>query len=810
MRSTTCVSVLAVCFGFVFLVAGCDRPPQSAKKSASKKQSTEQGTPKADEILRRMADYLGELPAFSCSIDALMRIQAQGMDNRVATKFTLRLERPNRFALVVDEGEMGTTIISDGKQLIQFLPMTNRYTVQEAPDDLAGLAKEGGAMGLSSMSNVIIPTSGEEFFDKLMANVKRSEYLGAEKIGEVICHHCRFYRDDFNWDIWIESGERPLVHKVVPDLSKQLAEAGEVLKDAKLEYSIAFANWNVAPKFTDADFAFTPPEGAEEVESLMAGMGGAGAPEDELHGLVGQPAPPFQTVDPDGQPIDLAAHLGKQVIMLDFWATWCGPCIDAMPEVDGVAEKFAESGLVFYAVNSGEDADTVKEFLKSAKLELPVAMDTDGKVNELYLVNGIPQTVLIGKDGKVQVVHVGFSENLGELLTKEVEELLAGKDLASEAQAKAAKAAEKRSARRGKVAVDPVGVAEAWTLPGQFDSVAVDAATNAVYAASPKGIATVNAAGELQQEVSAAGGDNLRLANLAGDAAPEMIRFRGWGPSVSAHNAAGEPLWDYSLGDGVDDVWPVDLDGDAMEEVIVGYNGGTGLHVLDQRGNPLWKFTEIGNVWHVTAGDFNNDGKPEVVTTSARGDLHVFNSTGEKAKDIDVSIYASMVRMAKLGDGPTLAIVCGSGDGGERMIAVNFEGEEKWALDLPHLDVDHTDDLAISAAPPWAAVAMRGGLVHVVDLDSARIVARAAGQGMRPQVAWLARKDQTPLLLVATGSGLNAFEISPVDVDSDVTEVEPSAAERESATSNAATATPANSDNGSGDQGPAEAAEANE
>jgi hypothetical protein len=201
-----------------------------------------------------------------------------------------------------------------------------------------------------------------------------------------------------------------------------------------------------------------------------------------------------------------------------------------------------------------------------------------------------------------------------------------------------------------------------------------------------------------------------------------------------------------------------------MDDVIIGYNGGTGLHVLDHRGAPLWKFTDIGNVWHVTAGDFNDDDKVEVVTTSARGDVHVFDSEGQKAKDIDVSIYASMVRMAKLGDGASLAIVCGSGNAAEVMIAVDFAGEEKWNLELPHLEVDHVDDLAIASTMPWAAAAMRGGLIHVVDLDTARIIARVSDQGMSPQVAWLPRKDQSPLLVVATGRDLNAFEITPTDI----------------------------------------------
>ena len=120
--------------------------------------------------------------------------------------------------------------------------------------------------------------------------------------------------------------------------------------------------------------------------------------------------------------------------MLDFWATWCGPCVEAMPHVGGVARQYADRGLVFYAVNVGEDADTIKEFLKSQELDVSVAMDQDNSIAQQYQASGIPQTVLIGKDGKVQVVHVGFAEGLAEILSQQVEELLAGKNLASGAE----------------------------------------------------------------------------------------------------------------------------------------------------------------------------------------------------------------------------------------------------------------------------------------------------------------------------------------------------------------------------------------
>ena len=457
--------ILAVSACVALAACGCDAQPQSADGVTGTRTPGAESTPKAEDELRQMADYLGKLPAFSCRVESVMQIQAKDMDNRMETTMNVRLERPNRVALVVDQGVMGTTIVSDGQQLIQFLPMMNRYTVSEAPEDLASLMETADAISLDRLPIMII-ASGDGFYEMLAEGVNKSEYVDKEKIGEVMCHHYRFDKEDIVWDVWIEAGDRPLIHKVVSDMSKRMAKEGV---SGKLEYSIGFSNWNVSPTFTETDFVFTPPESAEKVDSLREGL--AGGPE-EPHPLLGQPAPAFQTVDPDGQPIDLSAHLGKNVIMLDFWATWCGPCIEAMPIVEGVAEKFADQGLVFYAVNGGEDAETVKQFLASNKLELPVAMDLDGAISGLYLVNGIPQTVLIGKDGKVQVVHVGFGGNLGELLTQQVEDLLAGKDLASEAQAEATEARDEAD----EPPADPEAVEVEATQPADEGENAADVA----------------------------------------------------------------------------------------------------------------------------------------------------------------------------------------------------------------------------------------------------------------------------------------------------------------------------------------------
>ncbi len=150
---------------------------------------------------------------------------------------------------------------------------------------------------------------------------------------------------------------------------------------------------------------------------------------EERHALVGQKAPSFSAELLGGGPFDLDMHAGR-IVVLDFWATWCGPCVQALPQIAEVARSFGDKGVELYAVNLREDPETVKEFLQSNGIDVTVVMDTDGNVGSLYQAEAIPQTVIIGKDGRVQVVHVGLLPDLKSRLTNELNDLVAGKNLA--------------------------------------------------------------------------------------------------------------------------------------------------------------------------------------------------------------------------------------------------------------------------------------------------------------------------------------------------------------------------------------------
>ena len=148
------------------------------------------------------------------------------------------------------------------------------------------------------------------------------------------------------------------------------------------------------------------------------------------HPLTGQQAPDLQLDLLGGGTLNLADHRGKHIVLLDFWATWCGPCREYMPIIEKVAEEFRDQGVVLYAVNSQETPETVREYLKTFTIRSPIAMDTSVKASFAYQADFIPQTVVIDPEGRIQKVYAGIGRGIESELRSDLRRLIAGEDLA--------------------------------------------------------------------------------------------------------------------------------------------------------------------------------------------------------------------------------------------------------------------------------------------------------------------------------------------------------------------------------------------
>ncbi|HEU4592593.1 MAG TPA: TlpA disulfide reductase family protein [Steroidobacteraceae bacterium] len=121
------------------------------------------------------------------------------------------------------------------------------------------------------------------------------------------------------------------------------------------------------------------------------------------------PAPGFQLSGRGGKTIDLAQFKG-QVVMINFWATWCGPCRQEMPLLEDIYKKYKPMGFTMLAVNVEPDSRAAEAWLGklSKPVSFPVAFDVDSKVSKAYNVAGMPSTVFVDRKGNVRVMHKGY------------------------------------------------------------------------------------------------------------------------------------------------------------------------------------------------------------------------------------------------------------------------------------------------------------------------------------------------------------------------------------------------------------------
>ncbi|MFZ4575627.1 MAG: TlpA family protein disulfide reductase [Phycisphaerales bacterium] len=197
---------------------------------------------------------------------------------------------------------------------------------------------------------------------------------------------------------------------------------GMRLEDSSIEAE--FFDFTLNQKPGSEQFVIKTPEGFTAEETDLDTLGMSPEPEDEaapeLKFAAGDAAPAFSLKDTTGNAVTLESLKGR-VVLLDFWATWCGPCKMAMPSIQKLHDRFKDKPVSIIGINTWEDdADAAVAYMTKKKFTYPCLLKGD-ELAEAYGLSGIPTLVLIGKDGKVIEISVGFDPATEESLAAKIE-----------------------------------------------------------------------------------------------------------------------------------------------------------------------------------------------------------------------------------------------------------------------------------------------------------------------------------------------------------------------------------------------------
>ena len=134
-------------------------------------------------------------------------------------------------------------------------------------------------------------------------------------------------------------------------------------------------------------------------------------------------APDFTLKSSTGENVRLAEQRG-QVVMLNFWASWCGPCRQEMPLLDNISKKYGKMGFVLYGINVDQDTTEAKNVLQKINVNYSILFDPESKLSDLYKVDAMPTSVFIDKKGQIRHIQKGYAAGDEEKYIKQIKELI--------------------------------------------------------------------------------------------------------------------------------------------------------------------------------------------------------------------------------------------------------------------------------------------------------------------------------------------------------------------------------------------------
>ncbi len=354
---------------------------------------------------RKSIQYVRELTGeFTLNGKPVTEVISSGRHIPVASaigKQWVALENPGKARIELQLGS-GNLMVTDGEATWTYRPASKLYTkiaAAQTPNgqaadlavlDVIGFFADAGSARTSGEEAITV--DGQDYDCWVVTNTSLKMPAQAALGGQL---------SNGTLTSWIDKKQRIEIKEEITYSVKVSPAAGA----PPVEYKSKITQLTRALKIDQpiaADlFAFVPPADAKEQPPTAGG---------NRVDLTGKEAPSFRGVSLDGKVYSSQDLKGKPVL-LDFWATWCGPCKRSMPITERLHEDYKGKGLVILGIDVGENRDVVEKFMATSPFGYPVIMGDEAGMTSAYSVNLFPTFVLVGADGKVASHQFGLNES---------------------------------------------------------------------------------------------------------------------------------------------------------------------------------------------------------------------------------------------------------------------------------------------------------------------------------------------------------------------------------------------------------------
>lgn len=437
-------------------------PEPASPEVVAKTHQSGQNQAEVIDALKRVSDFYRGLPAWSVHISCSVLIVTPGEVGRRrigASPGRYAIRRPSKFALNFNYTipSWKTSVMSDGKEIAYVnnfeersgdgyvLRPGIRYMLDKAKPEFESMSYE--SLGAKLATPPMLPVTYSilagladgtwQSNPFVVFDTDKCDIISFGKGDDAVSKTVRYRGDTEFIYLTIANGKQPWITRIVVDAgaatehrkAHNLSVLPSFLYDTFNLETVEFSGWMT--EVDDSIFTFVPPPGSRKLDgSLFADIEPALklAANKDFQGEVADKltafAPAGQLKLSNNTTTSLDDLRCNEVLVLDFWASWCGPCLASLPILEKIAKEFEGKGVKVIAVNISDTPEKAKAAFEKHGITLPIGFDIDNALAKSYEVKTIPRTFIIGRDGKIADILSGASPDLEQDLRAAFEKAL--------------------------------------------------------------------------------------------------------------------------------------------------------------------------------------------------------------------------------------------------------------------------------------------------------------------------------------------------------------------------------------------------